>query len=228
VGTRQRVRRAITALLIGGIVGGTAIATGAVPAVIATNIGQVAEGSLSGIGPVIRLLATDGVTSIGPEHQFDVPLASIRQITLDFPRIVIETVDRTLIGPYSSFSGISQALQLDRAGEPSVTIPTSSLRAIALNGQSLRPVPRVWVGNGYLSMPEISGASPFVAAKCENCTIGQPRTDADADLAPIWNTLSPEFVPEQPAELPWWVGLLGVAAVVVIAYLLTSTAGPSS
>ena len=227
MGTRQCVKRTITALLIGGIVGGTAIATGAVPAVILTNVGQVAEGSLTGIAPVIRLVATDGVTSIGPGRQFDVPLTSIRQITIDFPRVVIETADRTLIGPYSSFSGISQALWFNRAGEPSVMIPTSSLRAIALNGHPLRPVPRVWLGHGYLSMPEISGASPFVAPECENCTISLPRTDADADLTPIWSGLSPEYVPEEP-ELPWWVGLLGVTALIVIAYLLTSTGVPSS
>ena len=228
MGSRQCVKRTIVALLIGGIVGGTAIATGAVPAVILTNVGQVAEGSLSGIAPVVRLLPTDGVTSIGPDRQFDVPLTSIRQITLDFPRIVIETADRTVIGPYSSFRGISQALRFDRAGEPSVMIPTSSLRAIALNGHSLRPVRRVWLGHGYLSMPEISGASPFAAAECPNCTIGLPRADAAADLTPIWSGLSPEYVPEEPAELPWWVGLLGVTALIVVAYLLTSTGAPSS
>ena len=228
MGTRQRVKRAITALLIGGIVGGMAVATGAVPAVILTNVGQVAEGSVTGIASVIRLLVIDGVTSIGPGPQFDVPLASIRQITLDFPRIVIETADRTLIGPYSSFRGIPQTVQFDRPGKPSVTIPTSSLRAIALNGHSLRPVPRVWLGDGHLSMPEISAAAPFVATECENCAISLPRTDADADFTPIWNELSPEYVPEEPAELPWWVGLLGVAALIVIAYLLTSAAGPPS
>jgi hypothetical protein len=209
------------------VVACASLAASGVPAVLLTNIGQVAEGSLAGIAPVLRLLATDGVPSIGPDRQFDVPLASIRQITLDFPRIVVETADRILIGPYSSFDGISQALRFDRPGEPSVTIPTSSLRAIALNGHSLRPVPRVWLGDGYLSMPEITGAIPFVAAGCEDCTIVRPRTDEDADLTPIWNALSPEYVPEEPEELPWWVGLLGVAALVVIAYLLMSATGSS-
>jgi len=227
VGIRQRRKCAIVALLIGGVLGGLAIAAGAVPAVILTNLGQVAEGSLTGIAPVVRLLATDGVTSVGPGPQFDVALDSIRQITLDFPRIVIETETRTLIGPYSAFSGIAQALQLDRIGEPTVTIPTSSLRAIALNGHALRPVPRVWLGDGHLSMPEISGASPFVAAQCPECTIGPSQMRSDADLTPIWNGLTPEYVPEEPDELPWWVGLLGVAAVVVVAIVLTSMMGTS-
>jgi len=207
------------------IVGATAIIATAVPAVILTNVGQIAEGSLSGLAPVLRLLPTDGVRSIGPGHQFDVPLASIRQITLDFPRIVIETADRTLIGPYSSFVGIPEVLRLNRAGESSVTIPTASLRAIALNGNPLRPVPRVWLGDGYLSMPEISGASPFVAAEYAGSTISQPSTDTDLT---IWNGLIPEYVPEEPAELPWWVGLLGVGVLVAIVYFLASTSASSS
>ena len=221
MGIRVRTKHAFVVLLIGGIVTGAAIAADAVPAVILTNRGQVAEGSISGIAPVIRLLATDGVTSVGPGPQFDVPLSSIRQITLDFPRVVVETDDRTLIGPYSSFRGISEALQFDRTGEPSVTIPVSSLRAIALNGHSLRPVPRVWLGDGHLSMPEIAGAAPFVATECVDCTISPARPDVDADLTPIWNGLTPEYVPEEP-ETPWWVGLLGLAAVIAIGLLLTS------
>ena len=227
MGIRVRTRHALVVLLIGGIVTGAAIAADAVPAVILTNRGQVAEGSISGIAPVIRLLATDGVTSVGPGPQFDVPLSSIRQITLDFPRVVVETDDRTLIGPYSSFRGISEALQFDRTGEPSVTIPVSSLRAIALNGHSLRPVPRVWLGDGHLSMPEIAGAAPFVAAECVDCTISPARPDVDADLTPIWNELTPQYVPEEP-ETPWWVGLLGIAALIAIGILLTSLAAPSS
>jgi len=227
VGIRERMKSAIVVLFIGGLVGGITIAAGAVPAVILTNLGQTSEGSLTGIAPVIRLLKTDGVTSVGPGLQFDVPLSSIRQITIDFPRVVIETADRTLIGPYSSFSGISDAVQLDRTGEPSVTIPTSSLRAIALNGHSLHPVPRVWLGNGYLSMPEIAGATPLVVTECVNCSITQPQVDGTV-TTPIWNGLTPEYVPEEPEALPWWVGLLGVAALIVVAFLLTTSATPSS
>jgi hypothetical protein len=235
VGHRLRNRRALVALLIGGLLAGTSMATSAVPAVILTNVGQVAEGTLSGIAPVLRLLATDGVRSIGPGPQFDVPLGSIRQITLDFPRVIIETATRTLIGPFSSFSGIPEVLRLDRVGASTITIPTSSLRAIALNGSTLRPVPRVWLGDGHLSMPEIAGAAPFVASECDNCTItpasasqSTATVDTDADLTPIWNTITPEYVPEQQEALPWWVGLLAVAALVVIAFLLTSSSAPSS
>jgi len=221
-------QRILRLLLLVAVVACLSFAASGVPGILLTNTHQIAEGSISGLAPVIRLLATDGAVSIGPGPQFDIPLSSIRQITLDFPRVVIETADRVLIGPYSSFRGISQALQIDRPGESAITLPIASLRAIALNGHSLRPVPRVWLGDGYLSMPEISGASPWVDTECANCTISVPRTATDADLTPIWNGLSPEYVPEEPAELPWWVGLLGVAALVVVAYILTSAAGPAS
>jgi len=228
VGISQCGKRAIALLLAVGIVGGIVVAAGAVQAIVLTNLGQVVEGALTGIAPVIRLLTTDGITSIGPGPQYDVSLDSISQITLDFPRIVIETADHTLIGPYSSFSGIAEALQLDRSGEPTVTFPTASLRAIALNGHALHPVPRTWLGNGFLSMPEIAAASPFVASECVDCTITPPRATETDDSTPIWDGLTPEYVPEEPAELPWWVGLLGVAVLVVVAMLLTSLVGPSS
>ena len=213
----------MVALLVGGILVGVAIATGGVPAVVLTNLGQVADGSITGLAPVLRLLTTDGARSVGPGPQFDVPLASIQQITLDFPRIVIETATHTLVAPYSSFTGIAEALQLDRPGQPTLSIPLSSLRAIALHGSALHPVPRVWLGDGFLSMPEITAASALVAAECEDCTISPPRRDTDADLTPIWNELTPEYVPEEPEGLPWWVGLLGVAALIAAAIVLAAT-----
>lgn len=231
MGNRKTMKRAAIVLLIGAVLGWAAVCSGGVPATILTNVGQVADGTLTGLEPVLRLLATDGVRSIGPGPQFDIPLTSIRQITLDFPRIVIETETRTLVGPYSAFGGIAQSLQLDRAGEPTVTIPTSSLRAIALNGHALRPVPRIWLGDGHLSMPEIAGATPFAAEECEDCTITPPpsvTSVSSADSETIWNGYTPEYVPEEPQELPWWVGLIGVAALVVVATLLTSSAAPSS
>jgi len=222
-----RARQAIAALFALAVLGGATASVSAAQVTILTNGGKIAQGSLSGISPVIRLLKVDAVTSIGPGQQFDIPLSAIRQITLDFPRMVVETADRTLIGPYSAFRGIAQALQLDRPGEPRVTIPTSSLRAIAFHGHPLRPVSRVWLGDRFLSMPEISSATAFSAAECEECTITTPVTVSDPDLAVVWDGSYPETAPEPPSELPWWVGLLGIAAMIVVAFLLTSSLGSS-
>ena len=101
------------------------------------------------------------------------------------------------------------------------------MRAIALHGSALHPVPRVWLGDGFLSMPEIAAASALVADECDDCTITAPRLDTDADLTPIWNELTPEYVPEEPEGLPWWVGLLAVAALIAAAILLAA-AEPAS
>jgi len=198
----------------------------AVQDTILTNVGEIAEGTVSGIAPVIRLASPDEVAVIGPDAQFDVPRSSILQITLDFPRVVIEAEGGVLIGPYSAFRGIDEELRLDRAGEPTIAIPTASLRAIALNGRALRPVPREWMGDRYLAKPEIIAAAPLVTEDCVDCAIVPPtRTtvtvDTDADETPLWD-FTPEMPVEETTSLPWWVGLIGVAALVVIAYLLTS------
>ena len=39
----------------------------------------------------------------------------------------------------------------------------------------------------------------------------------------IWNTITPEVPLEEPEELPWWLGVLGVAALVLLFYLLSAS-----
>jgi len=222
--THAKIRHAALLILVSLVVAGLSLATAAVQATLLTNKGQIADGTLTGIGPVLRLSAPDEVAIIGPDRQFDVPLSSILQITLDFPRVVIEATDRVLIGPFSAFSGIGEALHLDRSDGSLVTIPTASLRAIALGGHALRPVPREWMGDRYLSEPEILAASPLtLETGCDDCSIALPDRPLLADDTPIWNGLEPQVsLEEEPAGLPWWLGLLGFAAVVVVALLLTS------
>ena len=221
-----RIRAAVILVLVSLVIAGLSLAVSAVQATVLTNKGQIANGALTGIGPVLRLSAPDEVAIIGPDRQFDVPLSSILQITLDFPRVVIETTDRVLIGPYSAFQGIDEALRLERSDGSLVTIPTTSLRAIAFAGHALRPVPREWMGDRYLSEPEILAASPLtLETGCDDCSITPPRTVLDEDDTPIWNGLEPQVpIEEEPAELPWWLGLLAFGAVVVVAWILTGQA----
>ncbi|MBU0595633.1 hypothetical protein KJ567_03005 [Candidatus Bipolaricaulota bacterium] len=218
-----RTRTAVLLVLVSVAIASLSFAVSAVEATVLTNTGHIASGTLAGIGPVIRLSAPDEVSIIGPDRQFDVPLSSIVQITLDFPRVVIEATDRVLIGPYSAFQGIDEALRLERSDGSVVTIPTSSLRAIAFAGHALRPVPREWMGDRYLSEPEILAASPLtLEAGCDDCSITPPRTVIDQDDTPIWNDLEPQVpIEEEPAGLPWWLGLAAFVVVVVIAYMLT-------
>lgn len=203
------------------------VTASAVPAVVLTNTGQIADGSLAGLAPVLRLMRPGDVPFVGPDVQYDVPLSTILQITLDFPRIIIETAVRTLIGPYSAFRGIAEVLRLDRGSSGSVDLSTSALRAIALNGNVLRPVPREWTGMGFLTEPEIFGATPLIDTECDTCSITlsdfddfEPTVGGDV---PIWNTITATLPPDTGgSEIPWWVGLLGVAGLVVVVNLLST------
>lgn len=218
-----RTRNVGILVLVSLVVAGLSFAVSATQATVLTNKGQIATGTLTGIGPVIRLSAPDEVSIIGPDRQFDVQLSSILQITLDFPRVVIEATDRVLIGPYSAFQGIDEALRLERSDGSLVTIPTTSLRAIAFAGHALRPVPREWMGDRYLSEPEILAASPLtLETGCDDCSITPPRIVINEDDTPIWNGLEPQVpVEEEPAGLPWWLGLVVFGVVIAIAWVLT-------
>jgi len=191
-------------------------------ATVLTNLGGVADGTLRGLAPVIQLRAPDEVTVIGPMQQYDIPLSSIRQISLDFPRVIIETQTGVVIGPYSAFQGINEVLTLATSyGAALIEIPVTSVRAIALHGSGLRPVPREWMGSYFLSTPEIVPVSPLLADDCEDCTVTIPAP-SNGDSTPIWNTITPEAPVEEPDELPWWMGVLAVATLVVLFYLLSS------
>ncbi|MFC2078224.1 hypothetical protein ACFLTM_05390 [Candidatus Bipolaricaulota bacterium] len=224
---QTQVRCAIVALLA---CAGLFLTAGAIPAVVLTNTGQVADGSLSGLGPILRLVRPTERPLVGPDVQFDVPLSSILQITLDFPRVIIETATRTLIGPFSAILGIPEMLRLDRSGSESYDLPTTSLRAIALNGASLRRVPREWTVSEFLTRPKVVAASPLTDTICDDCSIAAPPIGQyPGSDDPIWNTITPTLPPETDrGELPWWVGLLGVAGVMVVLYLMTGSGGTSS
>jgi len=215
----------LTLALISLLALGTA-ATEATEATVLTNLGGVADGTLTGIDPVIALRAPDEVTVIGPMQQYDLPLTSIRQISFDFPRLVIETETGVVIGPYSAFSGISELLKLTpNSGSGTINIPVTSLRAIAFHGRGLRAVPREWMGDHFLSTPEIVSAVPLLVDGCDGCSITVPApisSSTTVDTTPIWNTITPEIPVEEPAEFPWWMGVIGVGALIILFYFLSS------
>lgn len=209
----------LTLLLIVGF----ALGVTATQATVLTNLGGVADGTLTGLDPIIELRALDEVTVIGPMQQYNIPLSSIRQISFDFPRLVIETETGVIIGPYSAFSGIHELLTLATdSGKGSIEIPVTSLRAISLHGSSLRAVPREWLGDHFLSTPEIVSATPLLVENCDDCAITIPAPSTTDDSPLIWNTITPEIPVEETSELPWWIGLLGVGALIILFYFLSS------
>jgi len=188
-------------------------------ALILTTTGKQAEGSLTGILPTVRLDASSLTDYVGPAQAFDIPRARIRQITLDFPRMVVETDDRVYVGPFSAFTGISELLVLHH-GQETLRLETSSVRAIALHGHPLHPVPREWLGSTFLVMPLATAASPLVTATGE-----APRAPSEPIVSPTGEELYPEVPIESEQEGPWWLGLLIVAALIALVYFSLSAVG---
>jgi len=221
-GAQSRARVCGILVLLGVV--GIAMAAGAVPALVRTNVGTVLQGGLSGLAPTLRL--SDPSSLIGPLTQYDIPLSSILQIFVDFPRFVIETEDRVYIGPYSAFSGIAQELAIsDRASGDRLFATT--LSAIALNGQSFRPLPREWLGRQWLGQGIRVITKPVRTATGTTATTrpSTPVTSSPADEV-IWGELTPAETPVETTNgLPWWVGLIAVG--VILGLLLLSSSGSS-
>lgn len=182
----------------------------AVSALILTTTGKTLQGKLTGILPTVRLDSSSLTSFVGPVQAFDIPRAKIRQITLDFPRVVVETKDRVFVGPFSAFMGISELLILEQ-GTESLDLATASVRAIALHGTSLHPVPREWLGSTFLvmSLPTALEWTGEEIAEEPSELITPPEQEPHA--------VAPAEEPEP--ETPWWVGVLIIAALVALVLL---------
>lgn len=223
---RRRLCSLLVMLCIGGL-GIGAVMADTIPATVVMTNGRVLRGELSGLEPTSRLVA-DVPPHVGPPGTLDIPVSEIRQITLDFPRLVIETAHRVFIGPWSSFEGIPSQLTID-TDQGRFALVTSAIRAMALHGNTLHTVPREWLGDAFLEMPAI-----LIASAAEtNTEIGvSAAEDSDFDDETIIDFTTPLFggtVPTESIEEPasassWWV-LLIVAVVVVAVVLLASGSG---
>jgi len=213
-------RKAVVRILLGFFLIASAVAVSAtgqddtVSARILTTAGETAEGTLSGILPTIRLDAGELTNYVGPAQAFDIPREAIRQITLDFPRMVVETEDRVFVGPYSAYRGISELLTLQR-GTEWLSVPTVSVRAIALHGYGFHPVAREWLANTFLVMPRSTTRSALRLAGEE--PVEQPRTSPA--------TTAQAEVPEEPEEetAGWLVIVIVIIALVFLSLNLSGS-----
>ena len=197
----------------------------AVPVTVLTNQGELIRGTLDGLSQILRLNRPADQPFVGPDKQFDVPLEVIRQITFDFPRVIVETVAGTLIGPYSAFSGIGELLHLD-TGSGTMDLATTALRAIALNGNSLRQVPREWMPNEFLVDPNVFRTRTLSSTPCDGCSTTPAQTPASEpaeDEQAADEDVGADGADAPAAGVPWWI-LLVVGG--VVAYFLLSS--PSS
>lgn len=218
----SRVMWARACLLVLALAASLAPSAGAQTVSVMTNSGDVLHGTLSGLAPILRL--DDPTPSVGPGVQFAVPLSSVQQIWVDFPRVVIETTEQVLVGPFSAFSGMSQLLKIQERGELT-QIPFTAIRQIAFNDLGFWSLPREWLGQQWLVQ------RVYVAGKETAATIGATSSAATQVVsAPaivtttpilsepeddiVWNGAVPAEVAASPApsgELPWWWLLIGVA-----------------
>ncbi len=182
---------------------------------VVTTTGREYSGSISGIGAVIRL---DVIPDAGPMTVFDINRSSVRQITIDFPRLIIETKNKTYIGPFSAFTGIAEILKVGNT-----SIPLAGIRAIALNGNSIHSVPREWLGDRFLNRPRVLVKS--VQESTEEATNSTSSIEKPINWAQINPT--PPTVPETNQGMPWWTGILIVAGLAGLLYLSLAT-GTSS
>ena len=180
---------------------------------VLTSTGTKLVGSLSGISPMIRLAVPTDIMFIGPRQAFDIPLAKVRQITLDFPRVVVETKDRVYVGPFADFRGIPEELSI-RERSIDHSFYTASLRAIALHGETIHPVPREWLVNEFLSLP-ITIAVPPAQKESETAVATTPTEKTPQ----TWSDLYPTTpAPKEEQETPLWISLLVAVAVVGLIY----------
>ena len=200
-----------------------ASSVGAVPAAVLTNTGQVITGALDGLSSVLRLNRPADQPFVGPDKQFDVPLEAIRQITFDFPRVIVETIAGTLIGPYSAFAGIDELLSLD-TNSGTIDLATTALRAIALNGNSFRQVPREWMPNEFLVDPDVFRTRAMALAQSDNGS--QPAVPQTAPLpdGDVKDTAATDEGEQNAGAIPLWA-VLAVAGLVVGFLLVSSNSG---
>jgi len=218
--TAKGTRRVLAGFLVAAALVGLSMAGGAVTVAVKTNGGHVLQGSLSGLAPTLRL--EDPTPPVGPAAQFDIPLTAIEQMWINFPRVVIETADHVIVGPYSAFAGIAQLLKITDAGDVT-EVPFAAVQAIAFNGAAFHPLPREWLGRDWLNQRD------YVVNKTAG-TVGAaatvPEAVTEVVLTPlaeggdeiIWSGATPaEPAPATASgELPWWVLLIGVAIVVAL------------
>ena len=199
----NRVLASLVCLLI------VSLATfGAGASLVETTTGSVISGTITGISPNLRL-------DFSPHANFDIPLSSVVQMVIDFPRIVVETPTRVYIGPYSAFSGIDDVVTIQQDGSKR-DIPFAALRAIAMNGHSFHAIPRTWLEDGFLTLPAVLSVSP--ASEQENRTVATPELEGTTS-AQTWDELYQTTMVPEEAEAPWWLLLLIIAGLGVLVYL---------
>ena len=217
--TKNRYAYIVTAVVAIILVAGAAVVG---QDTLVTTTGRELSGTVSGIDTVVRL---DIVPAAGPMAVFTVPRSAIHQITVDFPRVIVETANRVYIGPFSDFTGIEQMVDVQHGGSDTA-VPFAGVRAIALNGYAIHPVPREWLGDRFLTGPTIAIAPSSATTASTTTTAAAPPATAAAEQPINWAKInpSPSIPPEESTGTPWWIGVIIAAVAAGLLYFSLSAA----
>ena len=194
------------------------LAVGGVEGVILTNNGALISGGVMGLSPDLRINVPRAAYWYGSPEIARIPLASVRQITIDFPRLIVETADSVYLTPFSCVTGIAERLLVSDNGEIH-DLPLTSLRAIALHGTALGDVPREWLGDAYLSSPRLA-----LAPASEQKEPQTERTRASDDLIDFTQLYPETYVTETSPDENGLFSLLIFAGLAVAVYFLLTLA----
>ncbi len=189
----------------------------AIPVQILTNNGDLVEGKLANLASIIRLNVTAPATNVGPAQALDILTSTISQITVNFPKIVIETPSRTYVGPFSAFAGIPEVLTIEQQ-ETIQNLKIAGLRAMALHGVSLHEPPPGLLGMELFPRTETGLSGQLATAKEEESglALAQPIQQI---FPRAWGEEISQITTEIPEDRTSWLFLLAVTSIASLFFL---------
>jgi hypothetical protein len=183
----------------------------AIPVQILTNNGGLIEGKLTNLASTIRLNVTAPAISVGPARALDILTSTISQITVNFPKIVIETPSRTYAGPFSAFAGIPEVLTIEQQ-ETIQNLKIAGLRAIALRGVSMHEPPPGLLGMELFSSTETGLSGQLARAKEEESSLALAQPIQQI-FPRAWGEEISQTTTEIPEDRTSWLFLLAVTSI---------------
>ena len=189
----------------------------AIPVQILTNNGDLVEGKLTNLASIIRLNVTAPATNVGPAQALDILTSTISQITVNFPKIVIETPSRTYVGPFSAFAGIPEVLTIEQQ-ETIQNLEIAGLRAIALRGVSMHEPPPGLLGMELFPRTETGLSSQLAKAREEESSLALAQPIQQI-FPRAWGEEISQTTTEIPEDRTSWLFLLAVTSIASLFFL---------
>jgi len=187
----------------------------AIPVQILTNNGDLIDGKLTNLASTIRLNVTAPAVSVGPARALDILALTISQITVNFPKVVIETPSRTYVGPFSAFTGIPELLIIEQQ-ETTQNLKIAGLRAIALRGVSIHEPPAGLLGMELFPRTAMSLSSQLAKEEESSIELAQPIQQI---FPRAWGKEICQTGTEKPEEKTSWLFFLAVTSIASLFFL---------